>query len=49
MFVFMYVMCDETDSKSKNSIKSILKYVHVVQKDSFVIFTALRFPYVNPI
>ena len=39
-------MCDETESKSKNSINSILQYVYVVRKDCFVVFTASRFPYV---
>ena len=39
-------MCYEIDSKSKNSINSILQYSHVVQKDSFVVFTTSRFPYV---
>ena len=39
-------MCDETDSKSKKSINSVLQYGHVVRKDGFVIFTASRFPHV---
>ena len=39
-------MCYEADSKSKNSINSILQYDHVVQKDCFVVFTASRFQYV---
>ena len=39
-------MCDETDSKSKNSINTVLQYGHVVRKDYFGVFTDSRIPYV---
>ena len=38
-------MCDENNSKSKNSINSIFQYTHVVRKGCFVAFTALQLPY----
>ena len=42
-------MCDETDSKSNNSINSILYYSHVGRKYYFVVFSASQFPYVNSV
>ena len=38
--IYEYIVCDETDSKSKNSISSTLLDSHAARKDCFSVFIA---------